>query len=299
MEAEAKAKAEAEEKARLEAEAKAKAEAEEKARLEAEAKAKAEAEEKARLEEEAKAKAEAQAKLNSFVWRAEKDGDGFNMTGQAPDPWAKLTLQIASNKEDRPDLEISEHAPEGFLQNALAALKALENADAGSVAFENGKWQIELDASDFDQQDAIKEALSVANIGTKPTINAPAARDICQDTVAGLVAANPIVFQSGSARIDAGSKQTISQIAAQLVRCPSVVLEVEGHTDADGPANDNLTLSVMRAESVVDELIELGVSPTRLFAVGYGETLPVASNDTRKGKALNRRIVFTVREHSE
>ncbi len=76
-------------------------------------------------------------------------------------------------------------------------------------------------------------------------------------------------------------------------------MEVEGHTDSDGAADANLTLSVMRAERVVDELLELGVDATRLFAVGYGETLPIASNETQGGKRLNRRIVFAVREAVE
>ena len=95
------------------------------------------------------------------------------------------------------------------------------------------------------------------------------------------------------------SKQVLAEVAAQLNQCPNAVVEVEGHTDSDGAADANLTLSVMRAERVVDELLELGVDATRLFAVGYGETLPIASNETQGSKRLNRRIVFAVREAVE
>jgi outer membrane protein OmpA-like peptidoglycan-associated protein len=71
-------------------------------------------------------------------------------------------------------------------------------------------------------------------------------------------------------------------------------VEVEGHTDSDGDDQANLALSVSRAEAVVDALIERGVSPDRLYAVGYGESLPIASNETKAGKQANRRIAFTL-----
>ena len=56
----------------------------------------------------------------------------------------------------------------------------------------------------------------------------------------------------------------------------------------------NLALSVSRAEAVVDALILRGINPGRLYAIGYGESLPIASNDTRAGKQANRRIAFTL-----
>ena len=71
---------------------------------------------------------------------------------------------------------------------------------------------------------------------------------------------------------------------------------MEGHTDADGSEELNLALSLARAEAVVDRLVELGVSGQRLYAVGYGETLPIASNETNDGKRRNRRIVFMIVE---
>ena len=64
--------------------------------------------------------------------------------------------------------------------------------------------------------------------------------------------------------------------------------------EAKKAAEANLALSVSRAEAVVDGLIARGVSPDRLYAVGYGESQPIASNDTQDGKRQNRRIVITV-----
>ena len=71
---------------------------------------------------------------------------------------------------------------------------------------------------------------------------------------------------------------------------------MQGHTDTDGDADGNLALSVARAEAVVAELIKRGVDESRLYAEGYGETDPIASNDTKDGKAKNRRIAFAISE---
>jgi outer membrane protein OmpA-like peptidoglycan-associated protein len=74
---------------------------------------------------------------------------------------------------------------------------------------------------------------------------------------------------------------------------------VEGHTDADGDDRLNLALSVARAEAVVEELIARGLAPDRVYAIGYGEALPVADNGTADGKRQNRRIVISVMDEHE
>jgi OOP family OmpA-OmpF porin len=79
------------------------------------------------------------------------------------------------------------------------------------------------------------------------------------------------------------------------MRCPSAAIEVGGHTDTDGDADANMTLSQRRAQAVVDYMVRAGMPADRLKAVGYGQTEPVASNDTDEGKAQNRRIEFLVR----
>jgi outer membrane protein OmpA-like peptidoglycan-associated protein len=86
----------------------------------------------------------------------------------------------------------------------------------------------------------------------------------------------------------------LDELAGYLALCPAAEIHVEGHTDADGGDDANLALSVARAEAVVEALTARGVGPERLYAIGYGESLPVAANDTRAGKQANRRIAFTV-----
>ena len=71
-------------------------------------------------------------------------------------------------------------------------------------------------------------------------------------------------------------------------------VEVQGHTDSQGRDAFNLKLSQKRAESVRAYLIERGVPALSLEAKGYGETMPIASNRTRSGRAKNRRVEFVI-----
>ncbi len=107
-------------------------------------------------------------------------------------------------------------------------------------------------------------------------------------------AANPIVFASSSADIDASSFPTLDNIAALLAEAPGTSVRIEGHTDSDGEEAANQQLSQTRATAVLGELVSRGVESERLEAVGLGDTKPVASNDTKDGKAANRRIEFIV-----
>ncbi len=67
-------------------------------------------------------------------------------------------------------------------------------------------------------------------------------------------------------------------------------IEIQGHTDNTGSADYNKNLSEQRARSVMQYFVKKGISPDRLSAKGFGETQPLASNDTARGRAINRRV---------
>ncbi len=108
---------------------------------------------------------------------------------------------------------------------------------------------------------------------------------------------NNIYFDFQSAHIKSESWEVLSRIYVLMLKSPDLVVEIGGHTDNIGTHEYNMDLSQKRAESVRQYLISEGVSPDRLKAVGYGELLPLASNDDEEnGRELNRRIEIRVLE---
>jgi outer membrane protein OmpA-like peptidoglycan-associated protein len=100
-------------------------------------------------------------------------------------------------------------------------------------------------------------------------------------------------FITDSAELTPESKATLDRTAASLARWPEVRVEVGGHTDSMADDAYNMQLSQRRAETVRAYLIRAGISAKRLEARGYGETRPIAPNDTEAGRARNRRVELT------
>jgi outer membrane protein OmpA-like peptidoglycan-associated protein len=103
-----------------------------------------------------------------------------------------------------------------------------------------------------------------------------------------------IQFETGKADIKPFSFPLLNQIANILILNPTYLIEIQGHTDNVGKPEMNLNLSDRRAESVRQYLISKGIDEKRMTSHGYGDTKPVATNKTSKGRALNRRVEFVV-----
>jgi len=93
------------------------------------------------------------------------------------------------------------------------------------------------------------------------------------------------------------SRPELERLVAFLQKYPKVKVEIAGHTDAIGTDQKNQGLSERRSQSVVRYLIERGIDPKRLTAKGYGESKPVATNETDEGRQLNRRTECVVVEY--
>lgn len=137
------------------------------------------------------------------------------------------------------------------------------------------------------------------NGGTGETVNAPLAGSTppptaeqiatCDLTMARLLRAATIEFDTASTSIGAASDNSLTAIARAITYCRGV-LRIEGHTDNVGKAASNDALSRKRAEAVRAALIARGVPAERLVAEGFGSAKPVASNNNDNGRARNRRI---------
>jgi len=107
----------------------------------------------------------------------------------------------------------------------------------------------------------------------------------------GTVSIYGIYFDVDKTDIKPESAKTLDEMASLLKIDRSLKLEISGHTDSTGDKDHNMKLSQGRAAAVVDVLVKkYGIDPARLQANGYGDTKPVAANDTEDGRAKNRRV---------
>ncbi len=101
-----------------------------------------------------------------------------------------------------------------------------------------------------------------------------------------------ITFETASAVITAEGLAALDATVEFLSLNPDIRVAIEGHTDSQGDEEPNLALSRARADAVRDHLVEQGIAADRLETEGFGESQPIATNDTAEGRAQNRRIDF-------
>jgi outer membrane protein OmpA-like peptidoglycan-associated protein len=103
-----------------------------------------------------------------------------------------------------------------------------------------------------------------------------------------------LLFDTNSAILQPSSREQLNNIASILKAFPGAHLKIGGYTDNTGDPSANQTLSQQRADTVRQQLIDMGVSSDRLEAQGYGEQYPVADNSTEEGRQKNRRISLRI-----
>jgi outer membrane protein OmpA-like peptidoglycan-associated protein len=107
---------------------------------------------------------------------------------------------------------------------------------------------------------------------------------------------NDLLFDSGKSELKKESGFAIDGLAETLHRNPGLAIEIEGHTDDVGANADNQRLSEDRARSIFEALVERKVPIHQISWKGYGETRPVATNDSENGRQKNRRVECRVKE---
>lgn len=112
--------------------------------------------------------------------------------------------------------------------------------------------------------------------------------------VEAVIELDGVHFDFDKATLKPEARAVLDEAAALLAKHERVVVEVAGHTDSTGPEAYNQKLSERRAMAVQDYLVGKGIRASRLSAKGYGESMPVTSNDTKEGRAENRRVEMIV-----
>ncbi len=110
------------------------------------------------------------------------------------------------------------------------------------------------------------------------------------------VVLNNIFFETGKALLSPASRLELDKAVDLMKKNPSMVIEVGGHTDNVGDDTSNMKLSHERAKSVRDYMVNAGIASARIQSKGYGESNPVATNDTDEGRKTNRRTEFIILE---
>jgi len=103
-----------------------------------------------------------------------------------------------------------------------------------------------------------------------------------------------VTFDTNSAEIRPGLYSEIDRVAGVLKQYPDTFIRVEGYTDSKGSDTYNMDLSKRRASAVKNLLVQRGVAENRIEVVGFGETMPVATNDTEAGRQKNRRVEIKI-----
>lgn len=186
-------------------------------------------------------------------------------------------------------------------------IDSLALLDSGRFVMEDNSSFITGDASSIDirsQINTIGESLSgdydfAANItvpdAAAENVGEVKSKSICQSLFDDLNEGQTIEFATAKAEIrGAASFDLLNSIASAAKQCASFRISVDGHTDNVGKADYNQWLSEARANTVVAYLNQNEIAVSRMSATGYGSTKPRATNDTAEGRALNRRIEFTV-----
>ncbi|WP_168408379.1 OmpA family protein [Acinetobacter indicus] len=145
----------------------------------------------------------------------------------------------------------------------------------------------------------VQQDLDVQTVTPATTTAAQALAVINPDNIQALDVATAlnleaIHFESASSTVPEANQPILDQAAALIQRAPHVHLTIKGHTDAVGSNEANNLLSLRRAEAVRDYLVQRGVDPSQLQAVGYGQQQPMEPNATPEGQFQNRRIEFEV-----
>lgn len=199
---------------------------------------------------------------------------------------------------------IAPDMPAGWPQRVLAAIEALGELDSGTAQVRPDVIRLSGVSGSATASDTVARILS-GRLGEglnfrldirydeklDPLLGLPTDED-CVAGINAAIAEHKISFEPGSAQITRDAGATLDRIAEQMKKCSDFPMEVGGHTDSQGREEMNLDLSQKRAESVIAALMQRRVLTGNLTARGFGETVPIADNETEAGREANRRIEF-------
>lgn len=139
-------------------------------------------------------------------------------------------------------------------------------------------------------------AVSVRTTEVTPDASTIPTKNETQRKLDMLLRQDVVEFNPASADLSAHGREVLDQVASLLAAAPASSWEIQGNTDSQGNPEANLALSYRRAVETRNYLVNKGIAPERLTTKGYGDTQPIAGNETAEGRRKNRRINFVLKE---
>jgi outer membrane protein OmpA-like peptidoglycan-associated protein len=208
---------------------------------------------------------------------------------------AELDAQAAAQARaaaERQSLEVERARQE--------ALKAQSDAEAARAAAESARQTADADAQAARQQLQQAQAVAAQSEQEKNALREKLREQLSviletRETARGLIVnVSDVLFDTGSATLKPGAREKLARVAGILSSHPDLHIEIEGHTDNVGSDQYNQRLSEQRAASVQAYLLQQKIAPSAVGTEGYGESRPVASNDSAAGRQQNRRVELVV-----
>jgi outer membrane protein OmpA-like peptidoglycan-associated protein len=214
------------------------------------------------------------------------------------DALGHIALRLAQTAEANHARLMADRAADSLRTARLRRLLTLSEAQRADLETKRQLSEQEMEAL-RQRADSLRAAAEEANrrlneaVGQLRSLVAEITN--LQQTQRGLVISlSDILFDVGKSTLKPGAQASIQRIATVLTQYPQHQILVEGHTDATGGDDFNLQLSRDRASTVRSALITGGVDASKISADGYGESRPVASNDTPAGRQQNRRVEIVI-----
>lgn len=223
---------------------------------------------------------EAQQTLNQAETAWEKDRDETEVSHLAylTEQRVEIAEAIAERKLAEDDRHALSQEREAILREARAREAERAQKEVKQARLQEAEQALANRQATAAQIESLKQRLGALQAKT-------------QETERGtILTLDSVLFETNEAALKSGALQNLYPLVTFLRDNPERTIKIEGHTDSMGDEAYNLELSQRRAESVRAFLVQNGVEPKRIVARGYGETAPVATNETAAGRQQNRRV---------
>ncbi|QRZ13513.1 OmpA family protein [Paracoccus methylovorus] len=248
-----------------------------------------------------------EAEAGPAEFSAVVDPGGVSLRGRITDERMRDAVEsLARARFGQVDSTLRSDAsvPEGWTLRAIAALEALDGLERGEAKVTRDLVRIsgvsgnqtasDLAAARLAQRlgAGARYELAIRYDRRKdPLLGLPSGIE-CVDRLNAVMQQSEIGFEPNKSVIAGDPGPTLSGLAETMAQCSEFRIEIGGHTDSQGSEGFNAELSRARAQAVLAAMTEAGIDTTNMTAKGYGESQPIADNDTDAGREANRRIEF-------